>query len=246
MADLDEVINELVLANRILAANGVVDAFGHVSVRHPHNPQRYLLSKSRSPELVEHADIVEFDLESRITDGRKDPVYHERFIHGGIYEANPEINAVVHSHALDVLPFTLTDVPLRACIHVASQIGEEVPVWDIRDRFGDTGLLVANVEQGRDLAKTMGKNYAALMRGHGFTAAGRNLGEVLKISIYLPQNARVQKEAMMLGGGKVKYLSAGEIAVRDGYGPGGRDLFRAMAYWAKQAGCEHMLEYKKK
>ena len=245
MADLDEVINELVLANRILAANGVVDAFGHVSVRNPDNPQRYLLSKSCSPELVEHGDIMEFDFESRITDGRKDAAYHERFIHGGVYEAHPEINAVVHSHALDVLPFTLTDVPLRACIHTASQIGEDVPLWDIRDKFGDTGLLVSTVDQGRDLAKTMGKNYAALMRGHGFTAAGRTLGEVLKISIYLPQNAKVQKEAMMLGG-KVKFLSKGEIAVRDGYGPGGRDLFRAMAYWAKQAGCEHMLDYKKK
>ena len=245
MADLDEVINDLVLANRILAANGVVDAFGHVSVRHPHDAQRYLLSRSRSPELVEHADIMEFDLESRIADGRKDPAYHERFIHGGVYEAHPEINAVVHSHALDVLPFSLSDVPLRACIHTASQIGEEVPVWDIRDKFGDTGLLVATVDQGRDLAKCMGKNYAALMRGHGFTAAGRNLGEVLKIAIYLPQNARVQKEAMQLGG-KVKYLSKGEIAERDAFGPGGKDLFRAMSYWAKQAGCEHMLEYKKK
>ena len=198
MADLGELINELVLANRILAANGVVDAFGHVSVRHPDNPQRYFLSRSRSPELVEHADIMEFDLESRIADGRTDPAYHERFIHGGIYEAHPHINAVVHSHALDVLPFTLTDVPLRACIHTASQIGAEVPVWDIRDKFGDTGLLVATVEQGRDLAKCLGKNYAALMRGHGFTAAGRNLGEVLKVSIYLPQNARVQKEAMII------------------------------------------------
>jgi ribulose-5-phosphate 4-epimerase/fuculose-1-phosphate aldolase len=245
MADLGAVINELVLANRILAANGVVDAFGHVSVRHPENPQRYLLSRSRSPELVEASDIMEFDLESRIADGRKEPAYHERFIHGAVYEANPEINAVVHSHALDVLPFTLSDVPLRACIHTASQIGEEVPVWDIRDKFGDTGLLVANVDHGRDLARCMGKNYAALMRGHGFTAAGRNLGEVLKISIYLPQNAKVQKEAMALGG-KVVYLSAGEIAERDSYGPGGRDLFRAMAYWAKQAGCEHMLEYGKK
>ena len=145
MADLGETINELVLANRILAANGVVDAFGHVSVRHPSKPNRYLLSKSRSPELVTADDIVEFDLESRVTDGRKDPVYHERFIHGGIYEANPEINAVVHSHALDVMPFTLTDVKLRACIHVASQIGEEVPVWDIRDKFGDTEIGRAHV-----------------------------------------------------------------------------------------------------
>ncbi len=244
MVDLGELINELVLANRILAANGVVDAFGHVSVRHPHNPNRYLLSRSRSPELVEASDIMEFDLESRITDGRSDPAYHERFIHGGVYEAQPQINAVVHSHALDVLPFTLSDVPLRACIHTASQIGEAVPVWDIRDKFGDTGLLVSNVAEGRDLAKTMGNNYAALMRGHGFTAAGRSLGEVLKISIYLPQNARVQKEAMNLGG-NVKYLSKGEIAMRDSFGPGGKDLFRAMAYWAKQAGCEHMLDYKK-
>ena len=245
MAALDETINELVLANRILAANGVVDAFGHVSVRHPQDPKRYLLSRSRSPELVEHADIMEFDLESRIADGRTDPAYHERFIHGGVYEANPEINAVVHSHALDVLPFTLSDVPLRACIHTGSQIGLEVPVWDIRDKFGDTGLLVANVDQGRDLAKCMGKNFAALMRGHGFTAAGRTLGEVLKISIYLPQNAKVQKEAMMLGG-KVKYLTKGEIAARDADGPGGKDLFRAMAYWANKAGCGHLLEYKKK
>ncbi len=245
MTDTAEIINELVLANRILAANGVVDAYGHVSARHPHKKDRYLLSRSRSPELVEHADIMEFDFESRITDGRADPAYHERFIHGAVYEANPEINAVVHSHAPEVLPFTISDVPLRACLHTASQIGEAVPVWDIRDRFGDTGLLVANAAQGRDLAQCMGSNYCALMRGHGFTAAGRTLGEVLKISIYLPANAKAQKEAIALGGG-VKYLNAGEIAARGADVPGGKDLFRAIAYWANKAGCGHLLEYKRK
>ena len=245
MADIDALINELVLANRILAGQGVVDAFGHVSVRHPDKPDRFFLSRSRSPELVEHEDIMEFGMDGQVTDGRTDPAYHERFIHAAVYEANPEINAVVHSHALDVLPFTISSVPLQPCIHTASQCGATIPVWDIRDTFGDTGLLVANMDHGRDLAKTMGSNRVALMRGHGFTAAGRTLGEVLKSSIYLPQNAKVLKEAMMLGG-TVKVMSAGEIAARDADGPGGKDLFRAIAYWANKAGCGHLLQYKKK
>ena len=245
MADIDALINELVLANRILASQGVVDAFGHISVRHPDDPSRFLLSCSRSPELVEHKDILQFDMQGRVLDGRTESPYHERFIHAGVYEANPDIMSVVHSHAIDVLPFTISSVQLQPCIHTASQCGANIPVWDIRDTFGDTGLLVANIEQGRDLAKTMGKNRVALMRGHGFTAAGRTIGEVLKASIYLPQNAKVLKEAIMLGG-EVKCLTEGEIAARDADGPGGKDLFRAMAYWASKAGCSHMLEYKKK
>lgn len=244
MADLDALINELVLANRILAGQGIVDAFGHVSHRHPDDPSRFLLSCSRSPELVEHKDIMQFDLQGRVLEGRTEPPYHERFIHAAVYESSPEINAVVHSHAIEVLPFTISSIPLQACIHTASQCGDNIPVWDISDSFGDTGLLVANIEQGRDLAKKMGRNLVALMRGHGFTAAGRTLGEVLKIAIYLPQNARVLKEAIMLGGA-VKCLTAGEIAVRNADGPGGKDLFRAMAYWASKAGCSHLLEYRK-
>ena len=245
MSDIDALKNELVLANRILASQGVVDAFGHVSVRNPDNPKRFFLSRSRSPELVDHEDIMEFDFEGNITDGRTDPAYHERFIHAGAYEANPDVNSVVHSHAIEVLPFSISSVPLRACVHTASPIGTEIPVWDIRDKFGDTGLLVANVAHGRDLAKTLGDHKVALMRGHGFTAVGRTLGEVLKISIYVPQNARIQREAMSLGG-DVKFLTAGEIAVRDADGPGGKDLFRAMQYWANKAGCTHLLDYKKK
>ena len=242
MADMNKVVNELVAANRILAHEGVVDAYGHISVRHPENPELFLLSRSRSPELVEPEDIMTFNLDGTPADGRTDGPYLERFIHCGAYEANPEVMSVVHSHALAVLPFSISDVPLKPVIHTASHVGADIPVWDIRDKFGDTGLLVQNMEQGRDLARALGKNRVALMRGHGFTAAGRSIGEVLKISIYLPQNAQVYLDALRLGGA-VKHLSLGEIEIRDSFGPGGRELQRAIDYWAQRAGCSHYLTY---
>jgi len=244
MADMDRIIGELVAANRILANEGVVDAYGHVSVRHPEDPGLFLLSRSRSPEHVEPQDIMTFRLDGEPADGRKDAAYVERFIHCGAYEANAEVMAVVHSHALAVLPFSISSVPLVPVIHTASHIGPCIPVWDSQDRFGDTGLLVANMEQGRDLARTLGDNRVALMRGHGFTAAGRSLGEVLKISIYLPQNAQVYLDALRLGG-SIKPVTKGEMEIRDSFGPGGRELQRAIDYWAQRAGCGHYLTYRK-
>jgi ribulose-5-phosphate 4-epimerase/fuculose-1-phosphate aldolase len=244
MTDLDQLINEVVAANRILAHEGVVDAYGHVSVRHPHDPNLFLLSRSRSPELVEPEDIMTFRLDGSPADGRTDGAYVERFIHCGAYEANPDVMSVVHSHATSVLPFTISSVPLKPVIHTASHCGGTIPVWDSQDKFGDTGLLVSDIDQGRDLARVLGDNKVALMRGHGFTAVGRSLGEVLKISIYLPQNAQVYMDAIKLGG-TVKFVTPGEIAIRDSFGPGGRELKRAMDYWARRAGCSHYLEYKK-
>lgn len=240
MPSLDDTIRELAAANRILAHNNVVDAYGHISVRHPRDPKRFLLSRSKSPELVEPEDILEFSLEGEVADGRKDKPYLERYIHAGIYEAHPEIMSVVHSHALEVLPFSISDVALKPVIHTASHCGAEIPVWDIADKFGDTSLLVTTREQGRDLARFLAKRRVALMRGHGFAAAGRTLGEVLKVSIYLPQNARVLMDAMRLGG-KLKPLTAREIEIRDEAGPGGRELDRAIEYWAAKAGCSHLL-----
>lgn len=236
----DDNLRQLAAANRILAHNNIVDAYGHISMRDPRNPNRFLLSLSKSPELVEPSDIRVFTLDGELADGESGKPYLERYIHAGIYEANPEIMSVVHSHALDVMPFSISDVPLVPVMHVASHCGAEIPVWDIADNFGDTSLLVTNREQGRDLARFLGKRRVALMRGHGFAAAGRTIGEVLKVSIYLPQNARVQLQAMQLGG-KVKPLSAREIEVRDEAGPGGRELDRAMEYWAARAGCSHFL-----
>ena len=232
--------DELVTANRILAHQGVVDAYGHISMRHPHDPKRFLLSRSLSPELVEPEDILEFGLDGELIDKNSGKPYLERFIHAGIYEANPEIMSVVHSHALEVLPFSISTVPLIPVIHTASHCGASIPVWDIEDNFGDTQLLVTTLAQGRDLARKLARNRVALMRGHGFAAAGRTIGEVLKVSIYLPQNARVLMDAMRLGGG-LKPLSAREIEVRDSAGPGGNELGRAIEYWASKAGCSHLL-----
>ena len=245
MSDLDDAVNDIVLANRILAHEGVVDAFGHISLRHPHDPKKYLLSRARSPELVEHGDILEFSLASDIVGERSGRPYLERFIHGAIYEANPEINAVVHSHADAVLPYSISSVPLRPVIHTASECGHHVPVWDIRDKFGDTTLLVANQDQGRDLARCLGKNRVALMRGHGFAAAGRTLNEVLKTSVYLPRNAKVLTTAMLLGGDIIP-LSEGEIAARDFLGPGGSDQTRMIEYWARRAGVGELIREKRK
>lgn len=244
MADeLDRLRNDLVVANRILAREEVVDAYGHVSIRHPHHRHRFLLACSVAPELVTPGDIVEHDLEGNPVhdDGR--PLYLERFIHAGIYESRPEINAVVHAHAEEVLPYTVASgTPLRPVIHSGSFIGAHVPVWDIADRFGDTNLLVANLEQGRDLARTLGDNTVALMRGHGFAAAGRSLIEVVRTSVYLPRNARALSTAVQLGG-DIKYLSAAEIAGRNqaAYGPYSVATWRAWEYWAMKCGCHHMI-----
>lgn len=240
MTDLDRALADLVIANRILAHENVVDAYGHVSVRHPGNPKRYFLARSLSPEMVEQGDIMEFDLEGHAAAGDTRQPYLERFIHGAVYEARPEVVAVVHAHAEDVLPFGIAAAPLRPVIHSGSFMGEQVPVWDIRDKFGDTNLLVSNMPQGRDLAGRLAGNNVALMRGHGFVAAARSLIEVVRMSVYVPRNARVQLAAMQLGA--VKPLSPGEIAARNtGYKPQSPETWRAWEYWATRAGCRDLL-----
>src|SRR5882762_797965 len=176
MSTIDTLIQDLVIANRILAKEDVVDAYGHVSVRHPDNPKRFFISRSLAPELIEKGDIVELDLAGQPLKDEKRSLYLERFIHAAIYEMRPEVNAVVHAHAEDILPFGIAKAtPLKPVIHSGSFIGMEVPVWDIRDKFGDTNLLVTNMPQGLDLARTLGGNNVALMRGHGFVAAARSL-----------------------------------------------------------------------
>ncbi len=236
---LENAMREVVIANRILANERVVDAYGHVSVRHPLDPTRYLLSRSRAPELVERGDVIEFDLEGKAVSGDARPPYLERFIHGAIYEARPDVQAVVHAHADAVLPFTVSTVPLRPVVHMASFIGARLPVWDIRDRFGDTNLLVVNMAQGRDLAGSLGAERVVLMRGHGFTAAARSLQEVIRMAVYLPLNARVLAEALRLG--EVKYLSRGEIEAHASMKPDDPSMYRAWEYWAVRAGCGDLL-----
>jgi ribulose-5-phosphate 4-epimerase/fuculose-1-phosphate aldolase len=243
MGTLDRVIADLVIANRILAREEVVDAYGHVSVRNPDDPRRFFLSRSLSPDLVERDDIIELGLDGQPVRDEKRALYLERFIHAAIFEARPDVNSVVHAHAEDILPFGIAQAtPLRPVIHSGSFIGSNVPVWDIADKFGDTNLLVTNMEEGRDLARCLAKSNVALMRGHGFAAAGRSLIETVRMSVYLPRNARALLRAKQLGG-DIKYLSQGEIDARNrGYSPYSPETWRAWEYWASKAGCGHMLE----
>jgi ribulose-5-phosphate 4-epimerase/fuculose-1-phosphate aldolase len=242
MSDLTPLIQDLVIANRILAREEVVDAYGHVSVRHPDNPRHFLIARSLAPDLVGPDDIVELDLDGQPVkdDGRS--LYLERFIHAAIFQARPDVMAVVHAHAEDTLPFGVADgTRLRPVIHAGSFIGSEVPVWDIADRFGDTNILVTTMEQGRDLARCLGPHNVALMRGHGFASAARSLIEVVRLSVYLPRNARALMRARQLGG-EIKYLSEGEIAARNrGYSPYSVETWRTWEYWANKAGCAHLL-----
>ncbi len=240
MTDLDRVLADLVIANRILAHEDVVDAYGHVSVRHPADPQRFFLARSLAPSMVGREDLMQFDLEGRPLEGDARQPYLERFIHAAVYEARPEVLAVVHAHAEAVLPFGISGAPLRPVIHSGSFMGEQVPVWDIRDRFGDTNLLVTSMPQARDLALRLGAHNVSLMRGHGFVAAARSLIEVVRMSVYVPRNARVQMAALQLGA--VKALSPGEIAARNaGYKPQSPETRRAWEYWATRAGCAELL-----
>ena len=227
-------IIKLVAANRVLANEGIVDAYGHVSIRNPLNPNEYLLSRSLSPELVTEDDIYAFTLDGKPVESNTPTPYLERFIHGSIYEKRTDIHAVIHSHADEVLPFSISETRLQPVIHTASDMGFDVPVWDIRDNFGDTNLLVTNEAQGRDLAIGLGENKVVLMRGHGFTAAGRTLIEVVKVAIYLPKNAQIQLEAAKLG--KFKPLSKGEIEVRSLVEPTAPQMVRAWQYWCAKAG----------
>jgi ribulose-5-phosphate 4-epimerase/fuculose-1-phosphate aldolase len=226
----------LVSANRILAREGVVDAFGHVSIRNFRETNQYTMSRSRSPELVEFEDLMDFTLEGNAIDPRERVPYGERMIHGAIYEARPEINAVVHNHSLAVLPYSLTATALKPAIHVGAVIGEEIPIWDIRDHFGETDMLVRTMEQARNMTVAMGANSCLLMRGHGAVIAGRSLKEAVMIAVYLQVNAQVQTEAMKMG--EPTYLSSTEIELlcETQFSPLAMD--RAWEYFCVRAGVD--------
>ena len=242
MSTIERTIKDVVIANRILALNKVLDAYGHVSIRHPDNPERYFLARSVSPAIVEVEDIVEFHLDGTPVDSEeRRPLYLERFIHGGVYEKRPDVKAVLHSHADELLPFSISKSQrLRPVIHAVGDIGETVPIWDIADKFGDeTTLLVTNIEQGRDLAHCLDCNRLALMRGHGFVCAGFSINDLVRLSVYIPRNARTQMAAMQMG--DYKALSRGEIGARLKLDTESPALRRGWELWAREAGCGHLL-----
>jgi ribulose-5-phosphate 4-epimerase/fuculose-1-phosphate aldolase len=205
-----KLIEDLVAANRILVDQGVVDGYGHVSVRHEKAADRYLMSRSIAPELVTAADIMEYDLDSVPVDPKGRAVYLERFIHGEIYRVRPDVRAIVHNHSPSVIPFGVTGVPLRPLYHMSAFLWPGVPVFEIRDAGGPgTDMLVRSAALGQALARTLGAGPVALMRGHGAVVVGSNLPEVVFRSVYTEVNARLQAQAMSLGG-PVNYLDTEE------------------------------------
>src|SRR5207253_2745060 len=207
-------IEELVLANRILNDRGIIDAYGHVSVRHPANPSRYLMARAIAPGLVTADDIMEFDLDSNPVDRRGRSVFVERFIHGEIYKARADVNSVIHTHSAGVIPFSVTSTPLRPVIHNASFLHVGVPVWEIRESFGTTKMLVNDGKLGQLLAATIGDKPVALMRGHGDVVVGPSVRVATARAVFTDENARMLAVALSLGG-PVNYVSPGEGALRD-------------------------------
>jgi HCOMODA/2-hydroxy-3-carboxy-muconic semialdehyde decarboxylase len=233
MLKLDLVLEELVTANRILAREGVVDSFGHVSVRHPERADRYLLSRARAPDCIEVGDIMEFTLEGEAIDARDRKPYLERFIHGALYEARADVQAVVHNHSPSVIPFGVTGTALKPLLHMCASIGHHVPLWDSQDRFGDTTLLVESMEMGRDLAKTVGPGRTALMRGHGAVVVAQTVRQAVFSAVYLELAAKLQMQSQPLG--TVKYLTNGEVdKIINRTGP--YTIDRAWENWCRRAG----------
>ena len=226
---LADVRYELALASRMLANEGVLDAFGHVSLRHPDDPGRYLLARSRSPQLIEPADVLEFTLDSQPVKPPSAQLFAERVIHGCIFEARPDVMAVCHHHAPAVLPFAIAGVPIVPVFHLGAAVGETVPFWDQRDEFGDTNLLVVKPEEGRSLARALGGHAAVLMTHHGATVVGRDLRELVSRTIFMCRNAEFQLQAQMLG--KVVPLSSGEAKLAGSLNALPNVVGRTWEYW---------------
>lgn len=228
-----QLVDDLVVANRILANEGILDGLGHVSVRHDQRPDRFLLARDLAPALVTAGDLMEYDLNGNPVEAQGRQMYQERFIHSAIYKARPDVKSVVHSHAPSVLPFTTSSVPLRPMYHMGSFLLGGAPVFEIRRVQGSTGMLVNNVRLGEALAQTLGDKAVALMRGHGAVIVGPSIPEAVSRSIFLDVNAQTQARAITLGG-TVTYLTSQDVAPPSGAEPAA-GYPRSWAFWKERA-----------
>src|SRR5215467_2362432 len=239
---------DLVLAYRILAAHGVVDAYGHVSVRSERDPHRYLLARAMAPELVTTDDICEFDLDSNVIRDPGASLYLERYIHGEIFKSRPEVIAVVHNHSPSVIPFGVTTVPLRPLFNTGAFVGEGIPTFEIRD-FQESGdLIIKTPHLGASLAKVLGPKPAALMRGHGSVVVGESLMMAVVRSVYLELSAKLQMQAMLIAGpgGKIVYLDDKEVAATSRRQVSAGTWKRTWDLWCIKARAQIEMEQKAK
>ena len=233
MADtLAAIRAELSLANRILAHEGIVDAFGHISVRHPDDPGRFLISRHRAPELVAPEDILEYTLDTEPVHPTTFRHYGERVIHGCIYQARPDVMSVCHHHAPSVMPYAISRAALVPVYHLGAGMGAKVPFWDSRDDFGSTALVLVKPEEGRSLAKALGDNWTILMGRHGATTVGTSIRETVFRTIFSCKNAEMQTQARLLG--HVDALNEEEVALAAAYNLRPGPLERGWDYWVKR------------
>jgi ribulose-5-phosphate 4-epimerase/fuculose-1-phosphate aldolase len=227
----DSLLDDVVAANRILAEHGVIDAYGHVSIRSPENPDRFLLARAIAPETVGRGDILEYNLDGEPVDAeRKGDSVSERYIHSEVYRARPDVMSVVHNHSPSLIPFSVTKVKLRALWHMASFIGGGLPNFEIRKVRKGSDLLVRTPELGKALARTLAKSAAALMRGHGSVVTGEDLPRAVGRSIYLELSARMQMQAMLLSK-SVTFFDAAEVKASAPV----QDYKRAWPLWRAKA-----------
>jgi len=235
--ELKALVEDLVAANRILYRQGVLDGFGHVSVRHPGQPDRFLMSAAKAPGRVSADDIMEFDLDGKPIDRGDRPIYAERFIHSEVYRARPDVNALVHSHSPTVVPFSVTQVRLRPVHNSASFLAPDVPVFEMRKAAGITDNVVTSSARARALVESLGGHAVVLLRGHGDVVVGPELRRTVARAIYTEVNARMQLQAVMLGG-PITFIDSGEAklieAKRDGEGAG-QWADRAWQIWLEEA-----------
>jgi HCOMODA/2-hydroxy-3-carboxy-muconic semialdehyde decarboxylase len=233
MADsLAAIREELSLANRILAHEGIVDAFGHISVRHPTDPGRFLISRHRAPELVAPEDILEYTLDTEPVHPTHFRHYGERVIHGCIYQARPDIIAVCHHHAPSMMPYAISRSAVVPVYHLGASMGVRVPYWDSRTDFGSTALVLVKPEEGHSLAKALGQGWMVLMGRHGATAAGKSIRECVFRTIFSCKNAELQTQARLLG--HVEPLDEKEVELAAAYNLRPGPLERAWDYWVKR------------
>jgi ribulose-5-phosphate 4-epimerase/fuculose-1-phosphate aldolase len=244
---LMEVRTELALANRIVANEGIIDAFGHVSVRHPDKPNRYFLSRSRAPELVTAGDFIEYDLNSQPLRDPGVTQYSERVIHGEIYKARPEVMSVCHHHCPAFMPLLATGMDYVPVFHLGAVGGIKPPFWDQRDEFGDTNMLVVRPEEGASLARALGKGFLVLMKRHGVTVAGTSVKDCVFRCVFSARNAEYQVQALTIGGA-VASLSPGETELAGQISGKTTGLTRSWEYWSmrvmKAGGVPHVKKSK--
>lgn len=207
--DMKGLIGDLVTANHILYHQGILDGYGHVSVRDPRNKDRFLLSRALAPGLVTANDIMEFEVDGKPVDQRGRPMYQERFIHGEIYRARPDVNAVVHSHSPTVIPFSVTQTPLQPIAHTSYFLFKGAPIYEIRKAGPLRNMLVSSPALGKALAETLGDSYVVLLRGHGNAVVAHDLVSAVSRAIYTEVNAKLQMQAIQLGG-PVNYITREE------------------------------------